>query len=100
MICARSAIDDIMRNFDFARVRRVMRSLDWRWAHVVDGKLVVPTEAELRHEAQRLLNLLQQEQINFIGCGGFHARRNTTDGSYELAFVVTEWLGGYDDDGE
>lgn len=88
---SRNAIDEIMRNFDFARVQRVMTALNWKWA----DQDAVPTETELRREADRLLCILDEE-LTFVGCGGFQAERHA-DGTYELRFVLTEWQGGHEE---
>lgn len=44
---------DILKNFDFAQVETMMRSVNWEWANSEAG---IPTVDELRSEAERLLN--------------------------------------------
>ena len=46
----RLAIDDIMDNFDFHKVHRVMEFMNWQWS----GE-VVPSVSEMRKEARRLV---------------------------------------------
>jgi hypothetical protein len=43
-------IDDIMDEFNFAKVQSAMYHLDWKWAGVG-----IPTIDDLRNEAERLL---------------------------------------------
>jgi hypothetical protein len=45
-------IDDIMDNFDFIKVRKVMEALNWEWFSAADG---LPTISELRAQAVYLL---------------------------------------------
>ena len=44
-------IDNIMDNFDFSRVLKVMRALNWEWGSC--GTEHEPDEAELRREAAK-----------------------------------------------
>ncbi len=45
-------IDEIMDEFNFARVHKAMVALDWKWA---SSKNYIPSMDELRTEAERLL---------------------------------------------
>ena len=40
-------LDEIMDNFDFEKVEKVMEFLDWKWAFI-EGSPKVPTRADLR----------------------------------------------------
>jgi coenzyme F420-reducing hydrogenase gamma subunit len=65
-------IDDIMDSFDFARARRMMEAVDWKWE--IEGERRVPDEWELRKEARRQLKWVV-ESGGCIGSGGFMAMR-------------------------
>jgi hypothetical protein len=88
-------IDNIMDNFDFSRVIKTMKALDWTWAnmHAADG---TPTESEVRTFARNLLKsaaarvVSKEENHCYHACGGFVARKYY-DGGLELEFVVTSW---------
>lgn len=85
----RKAIDEILAGFDFQRVHKTMRFLDWRWASVNHGG--TPTLFELKTEAERILTITAQveEDTWFCQTGGFKA---TKDGnSLTLEFIVSEW---------
>lgn len=78
-------IEEIMDEFDFDKVQRVMKFLDWKWFGAEDG---IPRVAELRREARRLLNGVQNR--SYIATGGFVARKDKF-GRLSLAFEVTSW---------
>ncbi len=78
-------IENILDFFEFERVRRVMEALDWQWAGAVDG---VPSIAEMRRCARRLLEDLEKHpEWETTAAGGFRADRITPK-VYELSFVV------------
>jgi len=83
------AIDNIMDNFKFEQVRKVMELLDWEWAGTEEG---VPTIPELRREARRLLKMSFEEKTN-VSTGGFHVMyESNDDGEFiQLMFAVEEW---------
>ena len=93
------AADEIIDEFDFERVKKVMDFLNWHWV-VCDG---VPYVSDLRKEARRQLveaaagydeheNELNGETWN-VSRGGFHAMASRhKDGKLwlKLEFVVAE----------
>lgn len=99
-----SLIDQIMDNFDFHKVRKVMKFLNWRWALTESG---VPEVYELKEEARRLLNeclysMIQHGEDNWnISTGGFRVRAtNYKDTEIEddefhiglsLSFELEDW---------
>ena len=98
----RNKIDDIMENFDFERVHKVMDMLEWRWGSAKNG---VPSVEELKKEAKRLLVSACVEK-NHISTGGFKAvfekstgwgLDNDDDPYVGLEFILEEWEGGLDD---
>lgn len=61
-------VDNILNDFDFKKVLKVMRFLDWKWR----GK--TPTLSQLRREAERCLyTTLNTENCMWCGTGGFMA---------------------------
>lgn len=73
-------IKEILDNFDFIKVQRVMHFLQWKWNN--EG---VPTIASLNHKAEDLLKAVKQKakfshQDEYIACGGFEARCLWDDG--------------------
>ena len=81
-------IDNIMDNFDFSRVLKAMRALNWEWG--AGGSEHEPDEAELRREARRLLKNAWDHSATFA-CGGFWAY--FSDGILRLHFTVANWCG-------
>lgn len=85
-------IEEIMNNFDFIRVHRVMEELDWEWCWT-DG---VPSVEELRYKARQQLNEVTTKYKSdaSVSSGGFKAsiKRNYKNELYlELEFVIEDW---------
>lgn len=85
-------IEEILNEFDFRSVRRVMVLLNWTWASV-DG---IPTEKDLRNRARYLLQEVSKSKYQRNATGGFVAERDDDDGALSLYFYVDyveEYLG-------
>jgi hypothetical protein len=67
--------DEIMDNFDFSKVQKVMELIDWKWG--IHPNNYVPNEAELRSSARSLIKncIKALSEFNtdraFSACGGF-----------------------------
>lgn len=88
-------IEDILDNFDFKQVKKVMDALEWKYHDSPDSHITI---AELRKMARRLLKDIYNADPSdhwFIACGGFEAERRMCPGDPKkylyLKFVVTEW---------
>lgn len=82
-------VEEVLGNFDFAKVGRVMRMLDWEWA--IFGKhRAMPGIYGLMTEARDMLyQVLEREDESWICCGGFRA---SWDGeSLGLEFILTSY---------
>lgn len=69
------AIDEIMDNFDFERVHKVMDFLNWKWFSA-DANSEVPDPSELRKSARKQIKECLQGSVDYsdyfsISCGGF-----------------------------
>ncbi len=79
-------INEIIKNFDFEKVRKVMVALDWAWRFDDRSPLV----GELVITAQRLLTeVVEKEEDWGISTGGFLATKR--NGMLALKFMVEEW---------
>lgn len=67
-------IDDIMDNFDFQKVLKTMRALNWEWGAC--GREHEPDESELRCTARSLLKSIASEPLHTISTGGFWAHND------------------------
>jgi len=67
-------IDNIINNFDFEKVNRVMQFLDWKWA-LTDYR--IPTIKELKNHAYNILKEATSKALKngewSVACGGFKA---------------------------
>lgn len=88
-------IEDILDNFDFEKVKKVMDALDWNYWDSVDSHITI---AELRKMARRLLKEAYSASPSdqwFSACGGFEVERRMYPGDtknyFYLKFVVAEW---------
>ena len=87
---ARDRIDQIMLDFDFETVHRIMKMMDWRWASWEDEegntyKDETPSVYAIRSEALRLMLKCLDEQKE-IAAGGLRVNFGSDE---------TEW---FDDD--
>ena len=78
-------IKNIMQNFDFERVHRVMIFFNWWWSPH-NG---VPTIKEIKQQAQQLLgDVLLERGVDYSATGGFIASKNKR--GVNLLFRITE----------
>jgi hypothetical protein len=78
-------LDEILDEFDFEKVHKVMVALNWTW-HSNDG---VPSIGDLRRAARELLNDLVRGEFRCVGTKGFYAYME--NGLIGLRFQVTDW---------
>lgn len=85
-------IEDILDEFDFAKVLNVMELLDWKWGGI-SSPPEVPSLGQLRKRARSLMKYCIGHDGYVTATGGFHVQKETFDGLpfYSLKFVVTEW---------
>ena len=88
-------IEDILDNFDFEKVKKVMDAVDWKYWNSPDSQITI---TELRKTARYLLkeayNTAASDQW-LVATGGLEVRRFMCPGDTKkylyLKFVVTEW---------
>jgi hypothetical protein len=82
-------IVEIMANFDFKKVRKVMELLNWRWTDVG-----VPEVLHLRKAARKLMGDIQDDTIR-LESGGFcvDVDRSPFGDSIRLSFQISDWEG-------
>lgn len=81
-------ISKVLKRFNFGRVMVFMEDAKWKWA-CPDAHWRVPTEAELREEAERLLRkVADMGKGGVVACGGLVAER-LPQKHLRLSFVVT-----------
>lgn len=98
MIDKQKAIDDIIENFNWEKVHKAMKALEWTW-HDSEGE--TPTIGALFKCAVGLLHDAYDRAERFkadctAGTGGFYARAFVDDETKEvielrLAFEVCNW---------
>ena len=91
-------IEDIIDEFDFERVKKVMDFLEWEWC---DAEIAIPHIGELRKKARLLLSevsvkVLKNKEIEAesnIRTGGFQATAYKWENEVRmrLAFILTDW---------
>lgn len=84
-------IADIMEDFDFEKVRKVMLLLDWKW-DIGNGEMTVPSIYRLTKQAERLLRdtakYFGEKDHHTISTGGFTAM--LYDDTLTLSFELEE----------
>ena len=99
-------IDEIMDEFNFARVLTTMEALDWKWATAKSGYGIADMD-ELRATAERLLRGAAESRLGdykdshwelgiINGSGGFQATAwcdedKTRITALDLSFIVEHW---------
>ena len=99
-------INNIMDEFNFARVYKAMEAVDWKWATVNGGKST-PSIDDLRATAERLLRGAAKSRLGdykdthwelgiINATGGFQAtafcdEAKTRITGLDLRFVISEW---------
>jgi hypothetical protein len=84
------AIYEVLRSFNFEKVEKTMRALEWKWA--VGQELRVPEIDEMRGTCSILLNAAARDKTT-ISSGGFEASYKIDDFDKEvftLKFVVAQ----------
>ena len=82
---------EIMRDFNFAKVQRVMKFLDWKWARA-KSKECVPSIQELKETAEFLMEQVIEKdsmKYHYVSTGGFKAEFFPQSG-LNLSFYVDE----------
>ena len=81
-------VEEIMSNFDFEKVKKIMDYLDWRWRN----DTTTPTIKELRKTALDCLNVVKyKDEYSTCSTGGFCACFEPFDGgTIKLSFNLTE----------
>lgn len=77
-------IEEVLKNFDFEKVRKVMVLLDWKWHG--DGEPEIPSIYRMIELSRNLLKKAGKRKHGLVATGGFIARHD--DGNFELSFVL------------
>ena len=80
-------IYEIMDNFDFEKVSKAMKLLDWKWSGILRGEGgadFVPTKADLRRKARGFL--FEVANFNFKDSGGEKVYSVSSGGLKAIAF--------------
>lgn len=86
-------IAECVESLDYDRIRAAMVALDWVWV----GVRGTPTVADLKGEAERLLNAAfdgswrHRGKRWYCSCGGLNAEASAKKGWCRVAFEVADW---------
>jgi len=94
MLNKEKAINEIIEEFDFEKVKKVMELLEWTWHDVG-----IPSIGKLVKTAEKLLNdcfdkCLDNKADYFVGTGGFMVRAFYDKKEIyrlDLTFEITDW---------
>ena len=75
-------INEVLDNFDFEKVHKVMTFLEWKWFSYSESTIEVPSIAKLVRTAQQYLEMAyaglekieHNEHSYMVGSGGFEAQ--------------------------
>lgn len=86
------AVELVMSDFDFKRVRKVMKATSWTWAldpGDPQSMAEVPKKRWIKEVARRLLSEVALLDLSEAATGGLVARMDVARGTLSLAFEVT-----------
>lgn len=73
---------EILENFDFEKVEKIMKFLEWKWGDEI------PDKYEIRRTAKGLLKDLILGKSNMISTGGFIAIKSRKHKQMSLYFYI------------
>ena len=79
-------INEIMENFDFKKVAKVMKKLDWVWYHDNNFRGIPDLDTIEKHARQRLFEAIGN---GYSSSGGFVAKYS--DSNLSLTFEIDSW---------
>lgn len=80
-------VAEVLATFDFALMRRIMVTLDWRWSQGPGQADAVPTVDQIRAAArEKLEHVMGPYSSGYIASGGLVARRELDTGFLSLSF--------------
>lgn len=82
-------IEQIMENFDFEKVHKVMVALEWEWYLGTWGGFGIPSVGAIQKAARRLLSEAWTNKTT-VSTGGFSAEYD--DGDLIFRFILEEWF--------
>jgi hypothetical protein len=66
-------IERVLSNFDFEKVEKMMKAVDWKWrGPIMNGEFEVPTVEQMRSQAGRLMYIAINRGFD-VSRGGFEA---------------------------
>ena len=87
-------IKDIITKFDFEKVYKTMKALDWQWKWnwLQDNKYVsgIPSISYLKDHAEELLRKALKEKSTHYS-GGFRASYDLTINAVKLEFILASY---------
>ena len=98
-------IREIVENFDWEKVNKVMKCLNWRWAFSKTENQI-PSIGELVLQGIRLLeevnhSTLMDKSNHYRGTGGFEAKgiylNESDEVILELSFTIESWESDIDE---
>ncbi len=90
-------INELLDNFDFIKVHKVMDFMNWGWADP-NNNYSIPKISDLKNCAEKLLKDvisqgLKEKQDWFCATGGFEAEFNYKRKNFSLKFVLVDfWI--------
>ncbi len=90
LIADDARVVQIMHEFDFERVQRTMRALNWEWSNSIEGEKSVPGLEKLKKKARELLSFVCSSDIDTtsVASGGLQAYKSVA--GLGLRFIVED----------
>ena len=94
MTTAQRLVDEIMDDFDYEKVQKVMEYLNWKW-YPIDGQ--IPSVTDLKKKSRELLYDVIEHSLKYrstclISAGGFNVEAVWDDEEFKLDEVNLKFI--------
>jgi len=86
--------EEAIDNFNFKRVHKAMKALNWKWANNY-GQESVPTIKKMKDTCRDLINgiIYGDKEIGSCRTGGFYVSVINIDGLVDISFILEKSVG-------
>lgn len=86
-------IEEVIENFDFVKVHKVMESLNWTWANNKKSKNKIPSIKRMKKRVRELYEDCKKGKVDCCSSGGYEVSIWKEDGEeiINVKFILEEF---------
>lgn len=86
-------IEEVIENFDFVKVHKVMESLNWTWANNKKSKNKIPSIKRMKKRVRELYEDCKKSKLDCCSSGGYEVSIWKEDGEeiINVKFILEEF---------